>query len=208
MQLKSGICLVALLVSTTLAGCGSGPLTVQEQFDQDQASAEAMAGRLAGLDNSAFAIFVDAGQVTYNGYAFVMVKTADDATALLGETRIVADFDTSVVTGSMTNFVGATGPVIQVETPAAVAYAGALTLSNGLVDGPNRPNQFGADFSGTLTGQGNVIAIDGAMIGDFRGGPLRNGIVGESTAGTTTATLNGDAADGSLVILAEADRDF
>lgn len=208
MQLKSVVCLAALLVSTALAGCGSEPLTVQEQFDQDFSDAEAMAQRLDGFSNSRFDIFVDAGRVTYNGYAFVLVATTDEATALLGETRIVADFDSSVVTGSMTNFVGATAPIAQVETPAAVVYAGTLTLSNGLVDGPNLPNQFGADFAGTLTGQGNVIAIDGAMIGDFKGGPLRNGILGISTDAATTATLNGDAADGVLAIVAEADRDF
>ena len=209
MQVMSVFCVSALLGATVLSGCGgSGPITVQQQFEQDSSDAEAMAGRLGGFYNSAFDIFADAGQVTYDGYAGVLVVTADEATALLGETRIVADFNTSVVIGSMTNFVGATAPVTQVETPAAVAYAGTLTLRNGLVDGPNRPNQFGADFAGTLKGQGNVITIAGAMIGDFKGGPLRNGIVGESTAGATTATLNGDAADGSLEIVAEADRDF
>ncbi len=208
MVLKSHMCLSALLGASLLAGCGGGSLTPQGQFDQDLALAEDMAERLSVLDNSAFTIFEEAGQVTYNGYAAVAVDTADTATELLGDARIVANFDTSVVTGTINNFRGATAPVGQVETPAVAAYAGTLTLANGLIDGPNRPNQFGADFAGTLTGEGNVIAINGAMIGDFRGGPLRNGFVGESVDGATTTTLNGVAADGFLGIVAEADRDF
>ena len=67
------------------------------------------------------------------------VDTAEQSTERLGQATIVADFDTSIVTGSMTNFVGATSAT-QVAPPAVVAYAGTLTLRNGLVDGPNRPN--------------------------------------------------------------------
>ena len=200
----------ACTVLSLVAGCGGGStsLSLQEQFDKDSGSAEAMAARLVERSKSPFDIFANAGVVTYNGYAVVGVDTADQSTELLGETTIVADFDTSVVTGTMGNFVGAAAPLTQTETPAVAVYSGTLTLANGLVDGLNRPNQFGADFSGTLTGQGNVITLDGALIGDFKGGPLRNGIVGVSTDAVTTTTLNGIAAEGVVGIIAEADRQF
>ena len=208
MRVSSGVGCAGLLGAALLSGCGgSGPLTVAEQFDHDLSKAQVMEDRIGALSRSPFDIFVAAGQVTYIGYATVGVATADQTINLVGETRIAADFDSNAVTGTMTGFIGQATPAGGGVVNTA-PYSGAIDLSSGLVDGPNRPNQFGADFAGTLTGGGNVIAIDGAMIGDFHGGPLRNGVLGVSTGGLTTAEVNGVTATADLAVAAWADRDL
>jgi hypothetical protein len=196
---------------SVLAGCGSSDganaPTLREQFLATVAEGDAISDRYQPPRLATTPLNMpDTGQVTYNGASGVIVETPTSITLLAGDARVVADFATNTLSGNMSNFIGVTGP--NTDDPSeevldsATAYTGELSVTNGVI-GSIVASGVAADFGGTLTGQGNVIVIDGTMIGQFFGNPNPVGLLMNSNEATTTTTLNGVAVTGTAGISAE-----
>lgn len=158
-----------------------------------------------GLPNTAFTGMPASGTATYNGYALLAINR--DATVsgqprlgVEGTATMTADFANHAISGSATNFVGGsvTGqdPTTGYYTPAGPAnyYAGTIQITNGCIgntagcSGVTRPNQYSAQFSGALNGEGNSIVTSGSLLGDFKGTPIQ-GVT--AITQTATTTVNG-----------------
>ena len=197
------ICTVA-----ALAGCGSSTATSdRDQFEALVARGEAISDRYAPPRLVTTPLNMpDTGSATYTGVAAVVVETPATMTVLAGEASIVAEFGTNTLSGSMTNFIGVSGP--NVENPpdavldGATPYAGTLAVTNGTI-GSIVASGVSADFAGSLTGGGNVIVMNGTMIGQFIGNPNPLGLLMQSNDGTSTTTLNGAVVDGTAGLSAE-----
>jgi hypothetical protein len=203
-----------------LSGCGGGGGTasgVASNWQADpsgfyatnQPLQNAMVNNLNALSNSTYkAMQQQTGTATYNGYARVVMTTPTTPIELLGLATLDANFSTETISGNLTSFAGnyqnTTTTPITVKSPQ-VAYTGSIAVTNGCIGTANgcaatRPNQFVADFSGTLTGQGNTLGLTGGMAGDFKGSPVIQGI--EAAANSGAPTLNGVNTTGSLTIAA------
>lgn len=201
---------MAGLACAVLAGCGgsSDPaLTPREAFLADGRDFRAESRRLGFLQDTTARYMPSVGTVTYTGSSEVVVDTAAETTFMYGDATMTADFAAETVTGSMSNFIGGTGPAADVPGDAAldnlVSYAGTLNLSNGDI-GDADASDISANFGGTLTGGGNTFVFEGFMFGVFKGNPAMGGapnIQGalvESASALTTVTANGVVADGAV----------
>ncbi len=160
-----------------------------------------------GLGNTAFTRMPTKGSATYTGFALLGVnRDGTDATGprlgLEGTASLTADFAQSTITGQVTNLVGgSTGPFDSTTnkyplTGPAQYYAGTIDITNGCIGkttcaNVTRPNQMAADFSGTLTGEGNTITTNGVLQGDFKGNPIK-GIAAQAISGTLTVNGKGE----------------
>ena len=191
-----------------LAGCGGSSepaLTTREAFTADGLAFVDESERLLALQDTTARNMPTVGSVTYTGSSAVVVDTATETTFMLGDATMTANFAAGTVAGSMSNFVGGTGP--SGDDPGVdaldnlVSYDGALTLSNGDI-GDADASDISAAFGGTLIGGGTTFVFDGFMFGVFKGNPAMGGApniqgaVVESAADLTTITANGAAASG------------
>jgi hypothetical protein len=168
-----------------------------------------------GLPNTAFKGMPTGGTATYRGYALV-IANADGTVAgqpkigVEGTATLTADFGNGTLAGSATNFVGTTisgkdsktGAYQLAKAPAY--YAGTVTIKDGCIgvatacSNVTRPNEFSANYSGTLTGEGNKITTNGQVLGEFKGTPIQGAVLGTNTGATT---LNGAAVPGAFAAL-------
>ncbi|MBT8459947.1 MAG: hypothetical protein KJN60_09785, partial [Boseongicola sp.] len=114
-------------------------------------------------------------------------------TVLYGEAVVDADFATSSLTGTGSEFVG------QDRDGAFDHYAGTIGLSDGKI-GINRPNDFRIDYSGILTGNHEAIGLGGTIEGDFKGDPIR-GLLGYDLS--PTAVVDGVIFPGEVGLAVE-----
>lgn len=141
--------------------CGCGDVSELIQYADSASEAQDLNRRVAALANTAFVSMPDAGSVSYTGNATVVYVQNGVEVGLLGQANVTADFGTGLVAGSADGFFGGTGP------SDLQSYTGALTFAGQI--GVRRPNSFDAVISGDLSGQGQTIAIDGPLMGNFRG---------------------------------------
>lgn len=185
---------VAGLGLMALTGCGGSTAVVPPQtFDAEAKSFLDNDALLESLFNTSTKAMPVTGSATYNGQSgLVLTSAAGEDFLLLGDARMLADFSTGTMAGTLGSFRGVILPPGSGPASAAVDYSGVILLQNGAI-GVVRANDFDADFGGTLTGGGNVIVVAGDIYGDFKGTPIR-GIRGSSSAGgllAPTGTING-----------------
>jgi hypothetical protein len=142
------------------------------------------------------------GTATFSGFANVNIAQTGAPLVLTGPATVQIDFGTQNLTGSATGFSGVEGSTI-------AAYAGTVTFLNGRIGRdqspptPQQPNDIRLDYSGVLTGDGNIVGLAGNASGKLKGSPIR-GLVAESAAGETV-TLNGALAPAEFTLVAERD---
>ena len=181
----------------------SGCLSTEPTFTEEPTFAEEVSGFVTegvALDaryNTTAASMPTTGTATFTGQSGLgLTSAAGDDYLFIGDAAVLADFQNGTMDGTLGSFrgvveAGGVGPVSE-----AVDYGGTITLSNGAI-GATQANDFDGDFDGTLTGAGNVIFVDGAFYGFFKGNPFQ-GIVGGSSAGglvPPVGTINGVAAN-------------
>ncbi|MDG1377873.1 MAG: hypothetical protein P8P56_12875 [Yoonia sp.] len=141
------------------------------------------------------------GSATYNGGALIFIDpvfaTDSDDIVILGDTHLTANFRAGTMTGTIDNLSGATN--ITMDSTDIRPTSGQINIGNNLsiigddVDDnrTNRPNDWYADYAGTVGFDGDSYAIEGAMQGQFVGtrvnpapgqSPTR-GVKGESVSG-------------------------
>lgn len=228
--------LAALGLVSGLAGCGGGTGTgttaalptrssdPQAYYDQvlspnfktqqTYLNGNSASGQ-AALPNTSYVGMPTSGTATYNGYALLYANTRGTVAGvaklgIVGTAQLNANFGTSSMTGTLTNFVGSevtansTGGYDFSKTPTA--YNGSLTMTDGCIGnaagcpGVTRPNQFTGTFKGALTGQGHTVATDATILGDFRGTPIK-GVYATGTSGPIQ--VDATAVNGDLTIMGE-----
>lgn len=130
----------------------------------------------------------DSGTAFYDGLVRVDLNTTGADTILFGQARVEADFDAQSLSGDVSDVVG------RDSGGDVAAYAGDLALTNGDI-GVNRPNDFTLDYGGTLTGNGETIALSGTLAGDFKADPIL-GLLGSDTS--PIATVDGLGVTGAV----------
>ena len=169
-----------LAILLVLTGCGG--LADRIEFAGNVQAARDRTDRVLGMASAAFVSMPVAGSVEYTGHAALVFGPPAAEIMLLGETRVTANFDTARVTGQVDNFFGGTGAADVRD------YAGSLTIAGDI--GLRRPNSFDAAIAGSVSGGGQTIVLDGALLGDFRGTGGR--AIVAATTPVLEATINGD----------------
>lgn len=174
-----------------LAGCGGGGGDTAHAPDRF-AAFDQLSASVAALDVTPVAQLPDGGQAHYTGAAALNIPVGGAAAIYVAELTVSIGFgpDAVPMTGTMSAFQSATGGRL----------TGTMAVSDGrfnLAADPDRDYQFTAVMGGTLADGATVHALDGHLMGDFRG---RDGaaIAGVLFGDVTTGDVI-DIFDGSFV---------
>jgi hypothetical protein len=171
--------LYLLALFSCLVACGQVADLVQYADTADEA--QDRNARVANLANTSFVSMPVAGSVIYGGHASVVYVQNGTEVALLGQAVVTANFTNQMISGQVDQVFGGTG-LTDLQN-----YDGVLTFDGQI--GVRRPNSFDAVIAGTISGGGQVIAVDGPLIGDFRG--MGAQAVSAITNAQMLATVNG-----------------
>ncbi|MCF2872141.1 hypothetical protein L0664_13780 [Octadecabacter sp. G9-8] len=181
----------ALILATGLSLSACGDIKGALEFADTRDDFLSRRATLEDRSNTAYLGVPETGEATYRGEASLAVGTKSDGVVLLGDAAITVDFDDSTLSGEMGNFSG-------FDTNEDFSkYAGVLVLEDGVIGAVN-PNDVEGQIVGVLTGDGNVIGVDAFWEGHLKGTPII-GILGDTTPGSSTFTLNDDVVPGTLV---------
>lgn len=178
------------LSALALAACGSTSdptysdlldefSTIDAQFDRSDTSQMSDPATLPVL-----------GSFVYNGVLGVNFGPDDARNSLIGDMRLVADFDASGISGDVNNFIDVND----------VTYSGQLDITGGNINrAADLATQYtyGADLDGQLTDEdGGQYSFDMTLRGDFFGDNQE--FVGGDLAGDVitpdgTVTYDGDS---------------
>ena len=189
----------AVLAASALAGCDSTTTLTSAEQDYNEAAMayNDMRSDVLALPLSTSADMPNRGTATYSGYSTLLMDTPTADTALVGDARIVANFDADSLTGDLTNFVGS------VNGGESQAFNGSIALRNGEI-GATTASRLTADVNGSLSGGGNTVSINGDVAGDFRSdGQLNAAALTASESAATDFLLNGREYSGDLGIVAQ-----
>ncbi len=174
--------ILAGLTMLCVAACGgsSGNVSIGEEIDPDAvvarlAEGQAVLDRVIALPNTAFNAMPTTGSATFEGFAQINIDS--DLSSNLDDIEVVGDSELTAqfagdgrVTGRIDNMIGAVG------TPEA---GGTIDTVDGEIligadfsrigTGALRPNQWEADYGGTITFAGDSYTLDDSIVGDFRG---------------------------------------
>lgn len=196
----------AVLATIFVAGCsggapsggGSTNQTPPTDYFSGKIAYDDMTALLAARHNTAYvAPFVEgmptSGGATFQGYFLAELDTTAQTTRVLGTTTVNANFQFGTMSGSASNFVGVD------RTGAMGSYSGGVSMTGGSI-GVNRPNDFELPYSGSLSGNGEIVSLSGTLTGDFKADPIL-GILGEDS--TPTASIGGTTFTGQVNLSAE-----
>lgn len=209
------------VVGLALAGCGGGSGSdgsADPVYAERIDAAVLLADEVGSLFNTGFTgqpgEIPATGSATFSGYAVAMFD--DAATSELAETldpdagfrlllvgtaTLSADFAQRTITGEATDFFGEENGDGRYGD-----YAGTVAFRDGEIGvtdpkGTSAPNDIRFRYEGSLTGQGNDVALSGDAEGKFKGTPIR-GLV---AAGQDDNVLNGSPTPSFFGVVAESD---
>jgi hypothetical protein len=226
---KLGVALSLLLTLSNCGGAGEPTVTqpplidLTDRIDGLNAMSDRIIANGISFDQFSPGVTVtNSGRATYAGYAIIVVTEPgavaedDKIIALYGDTDITVTFHSDDFTGQLSNFAGgeytgdlsdnATG-VNPAEFVNVAHYDGVILLSGGDIKVLTN-NDFNADISGTLTGNGDSIVLNGVLIGAFgTNGPdgKPQAIISDLGQSILNVTYNGTVltTDNFLGIIAE-----
>lgn len=150
-----------------LAGCSDdGGSSETEDYQSRLEAYRALNDRVGALDDARYTRVQDAtGSATYEGPLALGDVAVGGGTSIIGDARIVADFDSDRLRGSADDFFGRFGG------GGIEDFEGQLTLENGRI-GVSEPNAVSASVTGTLVGEGGdrVEVVDADMTGNIKTG--------------------------------------
>ena len=168
-----------MCLGVILTGCSGFADAIE--FSDAASEARDRAARVNAMANTSIISMPDSGSVLYTGHATLAYATGGADFRLLGQARVTADFQTGVVDGRADGFFGGSnGADVQ-------SYAGALTFDGRI--GVRRANSFDAMVTGELSGSGQVLTVNGPLLGSFRGAGAA--AISAATNPLLEATLNG-----------------
>lgn len=197
----------AVLATILVAGCsggtpsdgGSTGQTPPSDYFSGKIAYDDMTAQLTSKHNTAYVEpFIEgmpsSGGATFEGYFLAVLNTTAQTTRVLGMATVNANFQSGDMWGSASNFVGVD------RTGAMDSYSGGISMPVGDHIGVNRPNDFELPYSGSLSGNGEIVSLSGTITGHFKADPVL-GILGEDAA--PTATIGGSPFTGRVNLSAE-----
>lgn len=180
-----------ILLLPFLAGCSAlEDLQNTLELAGDVAEFEDAYDRLDQLTETPAANIPTTGQVTYTGQSAVTIGAGDSEQILLGNSRFQADFGTSQIDASFTDFSQYEGGL------TTSSYTGTLTMTDATI-GLTDDNEIEGQVVGTLTGSGDTITVNTGVNGVFGGVPIQ-GVVVISEDRPGVFTLNGTETEGTF----------
>ena len=163
----------------TLASCGGNGASDLDAFTDRVEAGDAQLLRLADMSTTGPAYMPTTGRAVFNGSAEVDIRrdaeNDNKDILIIGDSRLVANFDRGTITGEVDNMIAATNFT---ETSADF-YDVRGSISIGLGESvvgddvdDNRTdahNQWYADYRGTLGIDGDTYDVGGALDGIFLG---------------------------------------
>lgn len=181
------------IASAAASGSDADAVAFASTLATFQADVQDVDGR--PLDDYNFTAFVEVPETGSASYSGLINVNAGAAANLSAGLDIDVNFATEVLTAEQTSdFYANSGG-------ALVGYDGTLTFTNGKINARGVDNSARLDIAGTLTGDGNTVAVDGEIFGKLVGTPVvglsANTTVAEAAAHNNaeremTITLNGD----------------
>jgi hypothetical protein len=163
----------------------------------------AMSDRLGSLFNTAYTgepgEVPSSGTANFQGFAGFVLDTGAVPLTLIGDTAMSVDFGSRKLTGEMTNFFGDSGGALADYTGKVAIVGGEIGFD--VPRGTTVPNDVRFGYAGALSGQGNLVELDGAMSGKLKGTPIR-GILANTAPGETEI-LNGSVVGVTGAVAAE-----
>ena len=174
-----------------LASCGQVAELIQ--YADSASEAQDLNHRVSELSHSSFNSMPVAGTVSYTGHASVVFIQNGAEVGLLGQAIVTADFTNAQISGRIDEVFGGTG------LSDLQSYGGELIFDGQI--GVRRPNSFDAVILGQLSGGGQTIAVNGPLMGDFRG--MGGQAISAITNAQMQATVNGVEAEVRVRVTAE-----
>jgi hypothetical protein len=190
-----------LVLNVPLSACGSGTSVPPDQQYDDRFDRYYELDAVNVSSNfTAESAMPAAGSATYRGVGYVYYTVGGLETNLLGDATIRANFNSDSMSGSLNNFVG--GQVIGGSVDNIATYTGQLNMDGEIGTATAGCNAcFAGQLMGSLTGQGDSIQVDAALLGHFFGS---NGTsITGFTPNTETVLVNGGVTPGGAVFLGE-----
>lgn len=184
-----------------IAACGDGGSDI---LNADRvADFAAMSDRLGDLFNTGYTgqpgEVPSSGTAAFEGYAGFVLDTGTAPLTLIGDVTIEVDFAARDLTGEMTDFFGDGGGRLG-------DYTGKVAIVDGEIGfdvprGTTVPNDVRFGYAGALTGQGNLVELDGNVTGKLKGTPIQ-GLLASSAPGETEV-VNGSVVGATVAVAAE-----
>lgn len=217
----------AALLPLGLSACQLDLLDYRDRL-KDEAK---LANEISQMHPTAFRAMPITGSAEFTGTGNLYIDrnrdTQGDGLFLIGDATLIADFENSTLTGVVDDLQGATnvrlnsqGKVVRRDV-RSIDASGSIELGNmesviGRGDGTrtSRPNDWFADYGGTVQVGGEAYVLDGEVSGQFYGTRVNNPNTdiptkalagGEELYSGSTATSQGDgtAFDANLTIVTE-----
>lgn len=198
---------VALLSTLILASCGSTSGSDSISFDRVFA-ANAVYDRVDETPNSRFDAVPTSGTVQFTGFADFQINDSAqdpaDRIGVLGDAEIVADFGAGTVVGRVDNLIGATADFTDLSDFELFAVGGEIAIGGGSsqigAGAPGStttldPNQFTADYEGSITLPDQTLRVSGDLDGRFVGTRVLAGEGDIPIRGLLAEDLDGRAID-------------
>lgn len=189
----------ALGIAMTAAGCGMSTedklLKRTEDYNQVLTRVRNIypAGKTSVDRMSGSVNFTGVSTVVANPQ-FVGNQLRGGDAVLLGDANVRVNFGTEAVTGTMNNFFGTD------RSDRIAEYNGSITLSGGDI-GATKHNSITANYSGSVSGNGDRLVTSGQMQGTLLGNPSVRGV---DMGAAGTGTFNGTRAN--VIVTVKADR--
>jgi hypothetical protein len=184
---------VGLVITSACGGSEELP-GLSDPPPQTQSFSELLAQEAALSTQWASASFSDPttlptiGTATYAGIVRIAVETGGPEIQMAGDFGMIANFQTTTVSGTAGGFVDQTDQT----------YAGVLNMANGSIDRAADTAieyTFVAEIDGTLSGGGTIYDITALLGGDFLDpdyGAIDGVISGTVTSGIDSGLIYGD----------------
>ena len=185
-----------------LSACGGGSSPLEAYLARAERDLQ-IGTQVFETPGTAWSAMPTTGSAIYNGGAFIFIDpvfaTDSDDIVILGDTQLTANFRAGTMTGRIDNLSGATN--LTIDNADVRPTSGQINIGNNLsIIGDDfddnltgRPNDWYADYAGTVGFDGDSYAIEGNMRGKFVGTRVNPAPGKSTTRGVTGESVSGYA---------------
>ncbi len=188
-----------LATSALLAACGGGDALLEMNHQSVRAGHAAdLYSEISAFPGTAYTAMPTSGSATFQGYAVIGIDPVPgpqgDDLAILGDLELTAEFDgRGRVTGVADNMSAQTGSSGQSAVEGSIhigARDSQIGHDAGAPDRLLRPNEWVADYGGTLDVDGSRYTLAGELDGQFHGTQVGQDSVIRGVTGADSGTTS------------------